>query len=151
MRTKWAVASQLHLGKPFVVLSLFIALGSPATVRADIELTVTRVGFPSLTGPIVRNGAWTPVVVDLSLLGAREGFDGVLRIAQSDNDGDAQPVQVRCFQELLALRRETADDRVPKLFIASECWFPEGSQLVQELLLAKALLPVISACPLSWA
>ena len=102
MRTKRAVASQLLLGKPFVVLSLFIALGSPATVRADIELTVTRVGFPSLTGPIVRNGAWTPVVVDLSLLGARESFDGVLRIAQTDNDGD------ECFDSLAVHLRQNS-------------------------------------------
>ena len=38
-------------------------------------------------GDIVRNGAWAPVIVDLDLLDSTS-FDGSLRIAQKDNDGD---------------------------------------------------------------
>ena len=128
MRTEWAVAIPLLRGKPIVVLSLFVALGSAATVRADIELTVTRVGFPSLTGPIVRNGTWTPVVVDLSLLGARESFDGVLRIAQSDNDGD------ECFDSLdVHLRQNSGGGQSFTLYVPSNPARGQGKFIVELL------------------
>ncbi len=53
-----------------------------------VELNVTRVGFPILPdGQMIRPGTWTPIIVDLSLLD-QSGFDGTLRTAQLDNDGD---------------------------------------------------------------
>lgn len=70
----------------FCAASLALVIGTPASAR--IAVNVTRVGFPSLrTGDIVRNGAWAPVIVDLDLLDS-PSFDGSLRIAQYDNDGD---------------------------------------------------------------
>lgn len=114
--------------RPFSALALIIALGSPALVRANIELTVTRVGFPSLSGPIVRNGSWTPVVVNLSLLGKRESFDGTLRISQLDNDGD------ECFDQLpVHLRQNSGGGQDYTLYVPANPVRGQGKFIVELL------------------
>ncbi len=55
--------------------------------RATVIGRVVHVGFPGAAGDVVRPGAWTPVVVDLTLEGANS-FDGFLRVSQRDKDGD---------------------------------------------------------------
>ena len=128
MRTKWAVTIRSLFGKSIVMLTFFVVQSWVAAVRADIELTVTRVGFPSLTGPIVRNGAWTPVIVDLSLLGARESFDGTLRIAQTDNDGD------ECFDSLeVHLRQNSGGGQSYTLYVPSNPARGQGKFIVELL------------------
>lgn len=58
-----------------------------ASVMARIEVQVSRVGFPSLSRDIVRAGCWTPIYVDISLVD-QPSFDGSIRAAQLDTDGD---------------------------------------------------------------
>lgn len=55
---------------------------------AELVLNITHIGFPSLSGHVIRRGTWTPVIVDASLVNESR-FDGYLRIAQFDTDGDA--------------------------------------------------------------
>lgn len=65
-----------------------VALGLAAAAYGAVEVNVTRVGFPSLRGgSVVRNGLWTPVVADIALLN-ESSFDGTIRLAQRDTDGD---------------------------------------------------------------
>ncbi|MCH7489452.1 MAG: hypothetical protein IID05_02045 [Gemmatimonadetes bacterium] len=82
------------------MLSLLL-IGSSA--RAAVNGDVIQVGFPSVGGTgegrdVVRPWAWAPVIVDLTLEG-QAGFDGWIRVAQPDRDGDLcfdmQPVQLR--------------------------------------------------------
>ncbi len=68
---------------------VLVLLPAPRPARATVEVTVTRVGFPTLnSGSVIRNGAWMPIVVDLDLID-QSSFDGWLRTAQFDDDGDA--------------------------------------------------------------
>ncbi len=63
------------------------AVAAPALAR--IEVHITHVGFPSVTrGDIIRAGCWTPIYVDVSLLDQQSSFDGSIRAAQLDTDGD---------------------------------------------------------------
>lgn len=113
--------------RPLSALALILALGSPVSVRANIELTVT-VGFPSLSGPVVRNGSWTPVVVDLSLLDKRESFDGTLRISQLDNDGD------ECFDQLpVHLRQNSGGGQEYTLYVPANPVRGQGRFIVELL------------------
>lgn len=69
------------------ISSLFAAAAHGAVVGE-----IVRIGYPSVGGvyegrDLVRGGAWVPVVVDLSVEGAGS-FDGWIRIAQPDRDGD---------------------------------------------------------------
>lgn len=66
---------------------LFIFLCSPLVSRGDLEVNVTHVGFPSQHGDIVRNGEWTPIIVDVALVG-QASFEGSVRATQLDIDGD---------------------------------------------------------------
>lgn len=74
------------------ILALLGAIfaGEAAIVRAAVEVNVTRVGLPAVepAGDVVRYGQWTPVVVDVDLVAGEEAFDGFLRIAQYDANGD---------------------------------------------------------------
>lgn len=79
-----------------------IVLALSAAALAGVEVNVSRVGFPILpAGDATRPGAWTPVIVDVSLLN-EASFDGTLRIAQTDNDGD------ECYDSVdVHLRKDT--------------------------------------------
>lgn len=66
---------------------LACAAVTAAPARATVIGRVVHVGFPGAAGDVVRPGAWTPVVVDLTLEGANS-FDGFLRVSQRDKDGD---------------------------------------------------------------
>jgi len=86
-----------------------------APAWAGIEISVTRVGFPTLSGPVVRNGAWAPVVVDLSLLGEQDSFDGSIRVGQFDGDGD------QCYESLdVHLRRSSGGSQTYTLYIPTK-------------------------------
>ena len=96
-----------HQSKPqrrsvLVPCALAALLTLSAAASATVEVNVTHVGFPSvLEGDVIRSGTWVPVVVDLALVG-QASFDGVLRTAQFDTDGD------RCFDSVeVHLRAET--------------------------------------------
>lgn len=81
---------------------LLIFVPAAGSAYAAVEINVTQIGYPSLRGAsVVRNGAWTPVVADLALIN-EAAFDGTLRVAQRDSDGD------RCFDSVeIHLRRES--------------------------------------------
>ncbi len=65
-----------------------VAHAAPPRIEAGLEVNVTRVGFPTLRrGDVVRAGTWTPVIVDVALIG-EQSFDGTVRLAQFDADGD---------------------------------------------------------------
>ncbi len=87
-----------------VVLGVFFRPANEA--RARVEVHVTHVGFPGIDeGDLVRAGSWIPVIVDVSLSG-EASFDGTVRIAQRDGDGD------ECFDSVeLHLRGETGEAR----------------------------------------
>lgn len=84
-----------------VTLIAAVVLFAGASTHAAVEINVTQIGYPSLRGSsVVRNGAWTPVVADLALLN-EAAFDGTLRVAQRDGDGDL------CYDSVeVHLRRE---------------------------------------------
>jgi hypothetical protein len=68
------------------LLACVLLITSPASGR--VEVNVTRVGFPTLChGHVIRDGHWTPVIVDLDLVGAAS-FSGSVQVAQTDIDGD---------------------------------------------------------------
>lgn len=81
-----------------MVLWAVVAALLPAAARGELIVDIAHVGFPASDGDIIRTGAWTPVSVDVSLVG-EESFEGSLRIAQIDLDGDVVvdevPVSVR--------------------------------------------------------
>lgn len=62
---------------------------STVAARGVVEVNVTHVGFPGVrpAGDVFRYGCWTPITVDLSLVG-QPSFDGFVRVAQPDSDGD---------------------------------------------------------------
>ena len=79
--------------------AILLAAPADATIYGHIE----SMGFPSVRGmgmgqDVVRRGEWMPVQVRLTLDG-EESFDGWIRIAQPDKDGDfaldIQPVHLR--------------------------------------------------------
>jgi len=73
---------------PGACLALLAWTAPTVPVLARIEVNVTRIGFPSMDGEdVVRGSAWAPVVVDLALVD-QPAFDGWVRVAQFDNDGD---------------------------------------------------------------
>lgn len=65
------------------------ATAAPPRIDTGLEVNVTRVGFPTLGqgGDVIRAGTWVPVIVDIALIG-QQSFDGTIRIAQFDTDGD---------------------------------------------------------------
>ena len=72
------------------MLAIALVLGPvyehPAEAR--VEVSVTQIGFPTLrSGNVVRSGQWVPVTVDLALV-EQSSFDGSVRVAQLDSDGD---------------------------------------------------------------
>ncbi len=69
----------------FMILLAWTGLTSPAFAR--IEVQISHVGFPSNQGDIIRAGCWTPLYVDISLID-QPSFDGSIRAAQLDTDGD---------------------------------------------------------------
>ncbi len=73
-------------------VAIFGVAGSPAS--GQVVGRVVHVGFPTSYGDSVRTGGWAPVIVDLSLRGA-DHFNGYLRVAQRDKDGDLPYDQVK--------------------------------------------------------
>lgn len=79
---------------PRRILATVAILVSACAANAALEVNVTRVGYPTLSGAdVVRPGMWTPVVVDLSLVN-QSSFDGIVRAGQLDQDGDEAVDQV---------------------------------------------------------
>jgi len=92
------------------VTLLVLLGGTPAFGR--VEVNVTRVGYPTLrSGTVVRHGGWAPVIVDLALLD-QPSFDGTLRVAQLDGDGD------QCYDAVeVHLRAESGGTQRHVLFV----------------------------------
>ncbi len=86
---------------------------------AAVEVNVTHVGFPGVgAGNLIRAGAWIPVIVDVALTN-EASFDGAIRVAQLDGDGD------ECFDEVeLHLRADTGGARRVFLFVPAN---PRGT------------------------
>jgi len=72
---------------PMLFCTVVLGLCGGGRASGKVEVHVVHAGLPSMQGDLVRSGAWLPVIVDLDLL---EGaaFDGSLRLAQFDIDGD---------------------------------------------------------------
>ena len=117
---KWRVKKPAFL---CVILATFLG---PVAARGTIELTVTQAGFPTMTaGPVVRNGAWMPVIVDLDLIN-QQAFDGALRVAQFDNDGD------ECFDRVeVHLRADTGGSKRFILFVPANPKHGQGRLVVE--------------------
>lgn len=72
----------------FATSGFILLFGITASAFARIEVQVSHVGFPSVgRGDIIRAGCWTPIYVDISLID-QASFDGSIRAAQLDTDGD---------------------------------------------------------------
>ncbi|MGB0715544.1 MAG: hypothetical protein ACPGXK_06690 [Phycisphaerae bacterium] len=89
-------------------------LGS-SSLSASIVVDVARVGYPTIRfGNVVRYGQWTPVIVDVTLLG-EPSFDGRLRMAYTDTDGD------RAFDQVeVHLRQETGGQQRYTLYTLAD-------------------------------
>ncbi len=88
MKAEWHF--RIGRGLVLAVAGWVAAVGVVGLPRAyaGLEVNVTRVGFPTLRqGDVVRTGVWVPVIVDVSLID-EPSFDGTVRLAQLDDDGD---------------------------------------------------------------
>ncbi len=72
----------------------FLAVVCATPAHAAVNINVTQVGFPAIgragtfsSANVVRQSSWTPIIVDLDLIDDTT-FDGTLRVAQFDADGD---------------------------------------------------------------
>lgn len=90
-----------------VLSAVVILLALTATGEARIAGEIVSVGFQARgaaagSGRVVRLGGWTPIVVELTLEGL-SAFNGRLRVAQRDRDGDV------CYdyQEVVGLSADT--------------------------------------------
>ena len=75
-------------------------MGVLSAAHGEIVGEIVRVGYPVTANDAIRAGAWTPVVVDLTLRN-RAAFSGELRLRQFDRDGDVyiDSVPVNLFAE----------------------------------------------------
>jgi hypothetical protein len=84
----------IHFGRVGTKTALVVAfavIGSmPSAAHATLDVLVRHVGLPAIgERHVVRGGGWAPVIVDIGLQeGDEANFDGYLKIAQLDNDGD---------------------------------------------------------------
>ena len=62
-----------------VLASVCTVLAASAPVQGRVVGRVVHVGFPAGIGRVMREGAWVPIEVELSLEG-QSSFDGVLRV-----------------------------------------------------------------------
>lgn len=83
-----------------------------SSAQARVEVNVSHVGFPRVQGgDVIRSGAWIPIIVDLALA-QQTSFDGSVRAAQVDNDGD------ECFDAVdVHLRVETGGSQRVYLYV----------------------------------
>ena len=102
-----------------------IAVAMASSAQARVEVNVSHVGFPRVQGgDVIRSGAWIPIIVDLALA-EQPSFDGSVRAAQIDNDGD------ECFDTVeVHLRSETGGSQRVYLYVPanplrsrSQDWF----------------------------
>ncbi len=70
-----------------LLVSLLIMCGGWESARGAVEGRIAQTGFASEAGPCFREGRWCPLRVDLTLRG-ESTFQGVLRVIQTDTDGD---------------------------------------------------------------
>lgn len=89
-----------------------IAVAMVNSAQARVEVNVSHVGFPRVQGgDVIRSGAWIPIIVDLALAD-QPTFDGSVRAAQTDNDGD------ECFDTVdVHLRAETGGSQRIYLYV----------------------------------
>lgn len=86
-----------RVGWMAIILGTFLAAAPPA--RAEVLADIVAIGYPFPNGWGYRQGAWTPVVVEIALLN-QTAFDGRLRLQQPDRDGDfpVDEVEVHLIQ-----------------------------------------------------
>ncbi len=91
-----------------------------SSAQARVEVNVSHVGFPRVQGgDVIRSGTWIPIIVDLTLA-EQTSFDGSVRTAQADNDGD------ECFDAVdVHLRVETGGSQRVYLYVPAN---PSRSQ-----------------------
>jgi len=91
---------------------VIVALSLQAVALARVEVNVTHAGFATLRGgDAVRSGQWAPIIVDLDLLD-QALFDGYVRVAQPDLDGD------ECYDSVdVHLRAETGGTQRVFLYV----------------------------------
>ena len=96
---------------PWAILTLFACtFGNSAEAR--VEVNISHVGFPRVQGgDVIRSGVWIPIIVDLALA-EQTSFDGSVRTAQVDNDGD------ECFDTVdVHIRAETGGSQRVYLYV----------------------------------
>jgi len=128
-----------------VLVFLAASLGLPGGMaNADIEVNVTRVGFPTIhLGHVVRSGAWVPIIVDLALVN-QHSFDGAVRVSQFDTDGD------ECYDEVgVHMRKETNESQRVYLYVPANPARGQGRFLVELFDEDGEAVPVVSQGKLS--
>ena len=112
--------------RPATLIAVGVWLVAAASAaQAGVIVNVFRVGYPSSGGPVIRTGAWIPVIVDVSL-DKQAGFDGTLRLAQYDNDGD------RCYDSVeVHVHADTGGSLRRVLYVPAN---PVGGRIAVELL-----------------
>lgn len=93
-------------------LAALVCLALTSSAQARLEVNVSHVGFPRVQGgDLIRGGAWIPITVDITLAD-QASFDGSVRSAQVDNDGD------ECFDTVdVHIRAETGGSQRVHLYV----------------------------------
>lgn len=127
-----------------IVMTGLLAVVHPAMGR--IEMNVTRVGYSTLDqAMVVRSGSWVPVIVDLALID-QPAFDGYVRIAQFDMDGD------ECFDRVeVHLRDETGGTQRVYLYTPSNPIKNQNRYHVELLNMEGEAVEVVSQGELSFS
>ncbi|MEK6676974.1 MAG: hypothetical protein AABZ47_15140 [Planctomycetota bacterium] len=120
------------------LLAFFAVFADASRSQAHIEVNVTRIGFPTIhSGDVVRSGAWTPIVVDVALVN-QPVFDGFVRLAQFDTDGDA------AFDELeVHIRAETGGSQRVTLYALPNFQKGQGKFDVELQTMARETVEVV--------
>src|SRR3990172_4186920 len=109
-----------------VVRALAVVLAIVNSAQGRVEVHVAHVGFPRVQGgDVIRSGAWVPIIVDVALAD-QASFDGVVRAAQLDNDGD------ECFDVVdVHLRAETGGSQRIYLYVPANPLRGQGRFFVE--------------------
>ena len=116
-----------------------LLLTDPGPSLGSVELHISRIGFPTVrTGTVIRSGAYIPIVVDLALI-EQSSFDGTLRTAQFDTDGD------ECYDSVeVHLRVETGGAQRFTLYALANPVRARGRFSVELLDLKEEAVQVVS-------
>jgi hypothetical protein len=120
------IGHQQRQGLRCVVRALVVVLAIVNAAQGRVEVHVAHVGFPRIQGgDVIRSGVWVPIIVDLALA-EQPSFDGSVRAAQADDDGD------ECFDTVeVHIRSETGGTQRVYLYVPANPLRGQGRSYVE--------------------